>query len=100
MTKRLKTMWIISYPKHINTKLRLYDVHTDKYKTNDLHIALLQFIKIPMVTYFTVYFEKLTTDNLVKHGFPSTIDVYLMHGSNGVFLPRGCSRTFFFNFGP
>ena len=42
-----------------------------------------------------VYYEKLTTDNLVKHGFPSTIDVYLMHGSNGVFLPRECSRTIF-----
>ena len=43
-----------------------------------------------------VYYEKLTTDILVKHGFPSTRDVYLMHGSNGVFLPKGCNGTIFF----
>ena len=37
---------------------------------------------------------------LVKHGFPSTRDVYLMHGSNGVFLPRGCNGTIFFILAP
>ena len=31
----------------------------------------------------------MTTDNLVKHGFLSTLDVCLMHGTNGTFLPGG-----------
>ena len=31
----------------------------------------------------------MTTDNLVKHGFLSTLDVSLIHGNNGTFLPRG-----------
>ena len=39
--------------------------------------------------------KKLTTDNLVMHGFPSTKDVYLVHGSNGVFLPSGGTEHFF-----
>ena len=97
MTKLLKTIRIISYLVHINKKLWLYDVCTDKYEKNDLHNALLQFIEFPMVTYFT---GLLTTDILVKHGFQSTIDVYLMHGSNGVFLPRGAAERFFFKFWP
>ena len=53
MTKLLKTMWIISYLKHINEKLWLYDVCTDKYEKNDLRNALLQFIEFARVTYFT-----------------------------------------------
>ena len=44
--------------------------------------------------------KTMTTDILVKHGFPSTRDVYLMHGSNGVFLPRGCNGTIFFILAP
>ena len=44
----------------------------------------------------------MTTDNLVKHGFLSTLDVCLMHGTNGTFLPRGGgggNGTIFFRFG-
>ena len=44
-----------------------------------------------------VYYEKSTTDNLVKHGFLSTLDIYRMHGSNGTFLPRGGNGTIFFS---
>ena len=44
----------------------------------------------------------MTTDNLVKHGFLSTLDVCLMHGTNGTFLPRGGGETgrFFFGLAP
>ena len=75
-------------------------MYVQKHVKNDWHNALLQFMEIPRVTYFTGLYEKLTTDFLVKHGFPSTRDVYLMHGSNGVFLPRGCNGTIFFSFWP
>ena len=34
-------------------------------------------------------YRLMTTDNLVKHGFLSTLDVCLMHGTNGTFLPSG-----------
>ena len=54
MTIVLKTMWIISYLKHINKKLWLYDVYTDKDNKNDLHNSLFQFIEIPRVTYMTL----------------------------------------------
>ena len=46
-------MWIILYLKHINQKLYLYDVCTDKYKKNNLYNALIQLIEISLVTYFT-----------------------------------------------
>lgn len=82
MAKLLKTMSTESYFKNINKKLWLYVVCTDKYNKNDLHNALLQFIEIPKVTYFN---RILTRDNIVKHDFPSTIDVYLMHDIIGVF---------------
>ena len=44
-----------------------------------------------------------TTDNLVKHGFLCTLDVCLMHGTNGTFLPRGGGGErddFFFGLAP
>ena len=44
-------------------------------------------------------YRLMTTDNLVKHGFLSTLDVCLMHGTNGTFLPRGGNGTIFFRFG-
>ena len=43
-------------------------------------------------------YRLMTTDNLVKHGFLSTLDVCLMHGTNGTFLPRGGNGTIFFSF--
>ena len=95
MTKLLNTMWIISYLKHIKKKLCLYDVCTDKYG-NIISIMLYYSLSNPQGEHtLKVYYEELTTDKLVKHGFPCSIDVYLMHGSNGVFLPR-CSRTICF----
>ena len=40
-------------------------------------------------------YRLMTTDNLVKHGFQSTLDVCLMHGTNRNFLPGGDRRIFF-----
>ena len=45
-------------------------------------------------------YRLMTTDNLVKHGFLSTLDVFLMHGTNGTFLPRGGNGTIFFGLAP
>ena len=45
-------------------------------------------------------YRLITTDNLVKHGFLSTLDVCLMHGTNGTFLPRGETGRFFFGLAP
>ena len=44
-------------------------------------------------------YRLMTTDNLVKHVFLSTLDVCLMRGTNGTFLPRGGNGTIFFRFG-
>ena len=44
-------------------------------------------------------YRLMTTDNLVKHGFLSTLDVCLIHGTNETFLPRGGNGTIFFRFG-
>ena len=41
------------------------------------------------------YFEFLTTGNLVKHGFPSMIDIYLTQDSNRFFLPWGATELKF-----
>ena len=46
------------------------------------------------------HYEKLTTGNLVQHGFPSTIDVYQTHDSNEILLPMGCNDAQNFRFGP
>ena len=45
-------------------------------------------------------YEKLTTDNLVQHGFQSSINIYLTHDINVISLPRGCNGTQIFRFGP
>ena len=45
-------------------------------------------------------YRLMTTDNLVKHGCLRTLDVCLMHGTNGTFLPRGGGDgTICFRFG-
>ena len=64
-----------------------------KYYVFSLH-KNMRFVGLPRLQ---AVYRLMTTDNLVKHGFLSTLDVCLMHGTNGTFLPRGGNGTNFFS---
>ena len=47
-----------------------------------------------------VIYRKVTTENLVKHGFSRPQDMSLTENSDQVSLPGGCNRTQNLRFGP
>ena len=49
---------------------------------------------------YRIFTEKMTTENLVKHGFMRPLDMSLTENSNQLFLPVGCNRTQNLRFGP